>query len=96
MKYEEMSDGGVNWKTHLLHREIPDGVATICASDYCNTHKDWFELADKYGMSIDVKGKASIPKSVSGLNYVISATCKGKIGRAVAICFLKMKDAEVK
>ena len=91
--YDEWSDGEITWRVHHVFNKVPKGYATICVADFCNKFEDWYPIAEKYGMSLDVGGGASIPKSVSGLDNIISYTCEGKLGRAVSICFLKLTDA---
>ena len=107
--YDEWSDFEVNKRLALhqglrpsAEHECLDSGSCYLLTDIwgdrddfnpCNTFEDWYPIAEKYGMSIDVKGRASIPKSVSGLDGVISHTCEGSIGRAVSICFLKLTDA---
>ncbi|MCP3679398.1 MAG: hypothetical protein GY782_03670 [Gammaproteobacteria bacterium] len=108
MNYEEMSDleisarvltvKGVSYKIEygscLIDHGYEDGAWFFTNFNPCNKFEDWYAIAEMCGMSMSVNGRASIPKSVSGLDEVISHTCKGKLGRAVSICFLKMKDAE--
>lgn len=105
--YDELSGKQINKRIAMLTglKESPvsdmmygDGLVVYPHSnevnfDPCNAFEDWYPIAEKYGMSMDVGGGASIPKSVSGLDSIISHTCEGKLGRAVSICFLKLMDA---
>lgn len=110
VNYNEWSDHKVNKKLATSlgervsneHECLETGACFLMTKVYdvrtpfnpCNNFDDWYKLAEKYGMSLDVSGRASIPKSISKLDHVISHTCEGKLGRAVAICVLKLKDAE--
>ena len=107
MNYEEMSNKQINKRVAALLGLKESPVSDMMYGsgliiyphdnevnfDPCNSHNDWYPIAEKYGMSVDVNGRASIPKSVSGLANIISHTCKGSIGRAVCICFIEMKES---